>query len=179
MWLWPENADLLWKVISGVIGAAVATVSFFVYRLFATTVNIGVSGDWAGPSQSLLVVRITLENISKVRITPRELLLQAVPYPDRITTAISQFVPFDKWKVIGYENPLVCPCPVPYELRNLPRHLYPGEKQVLEILLPAQSNSYHLGAQIVVEKLPFGGEKRTWRNTATCWAIRPAPPNSA
>jgi hypothetical protein len=147
--------------------------SVWLFRVTAPVLSLGVEGQWVGERADVLLLRLTIENRSRVVSTLGECRVQVLEH--QYQAMLSEWVPFEEATVKPAEAP--AKWVAPHRVENPPEHVYPGEKVTIELLrsLP-NTQLVHVGFQISQRlgrwRLRLAGQPIMFRNTATAWIAR-------
>ena len=174
-------ADIL-TIIALIIGA---TFGVFVSVQYAPFVKLRIIPKWMGEGNDSdrVILRLEIENVSRVRINNQHIYLQVLEYklPDNPSVVISEWVPFveGRYQKPGLKEPPEVPVewkePVP--ILTTTETIYPGETLVIERSYGFSKNSFlKVGLQLKAApaNLKFVQriiEKLNWANQWTTTAI--------
>jgi len=159
-----------------VIGGFVAVAWFL---QLAPLLELRILPSWCGDQRQFLMLRLEVENKSRIRVEKRQILLQLLEYEIREGSplALSDWVPFDERAIIPTEQPLAWRDPV--EVFPTCRTIDPGELMAAERLYYFPRDTViHIGFQVKA-KLGYLGRiaarrvrssHQQW--TTTCIVVR-------
>jgi hypothetical protein len=155
-----------------------ALAGLFIFFQLAPVAQLRILPRWGDEAQQFLIIRLEIENRSRVRILRPAGRFQILEYALKPDRALSHFVPFteDRSKE---EPPLEWREPRP--LFKTTRQIYPGETIAVEFLQPCSRAEVvlKLGLQINIG-LNFLGrlvtrKREPWQQTTTCIVVKRLP----
>jgi hypothetical protein len=125
------------------IAFVTALAAWLFRRSLSPIFRLNVSARWV--SDTLVVLRLEIENISSVITAKRVVRLQALPYPEN--EELSEWVPFDSARQRRDEKPLKWREPI--DIFQSTRRFFPRESVVVERLHKCpRGQLLHVGMQI-------------------------------
>ena len=132
------------KTILEILGLLLGAFLFaFVFLQFSPTLHLRILPTWIDHQQ--VILRIEVENRSRVRVKKEFVRLQVLEYPVDGQTSLSEWVPFTVEATIQGEQPPFWKDPT--EIFTSTRFVYPGELLSIERLykLNNQNSFLHVG----------------------------------
>lgn len=170
------------SLIAGGIVSVVAVLlsgwlGIFVFRQFAPVLTLRVVPTWLGDDSSCVLLRLEVENKSRVRVHKRIIRLQVLEHEVREGGSLSEWVPFEEKRVRPLEKPDQWKDPV--EVFETTSGIDPGEILVADRLHDCPAARFlHVGLQAEAKLGVFGkiaarvrGNNQSW--TTTCIIARP------
>ncbi|MEN9865780.1 MAG: hypothetical protein RL748_1370 [Pseudomonadota bacterium] len=141
------NANQIIAVLSAFAAVLAPFLAIFVFQQFSPVAQIRILTRWIDQENGKLVLRIEIENKSKVRIRQKVAMLQVLRYSLTDRRHLSEWVPFSQERVIEGEEPLEWNEPKKIFASTV--HLYPGEVVVIERLEQIENPDHflHVGIQ--------------------------------
>jgi hypothetical protein len=106
--------------------------AFFVFLQFAPVLNLRVLSSWPDDDSRWVLLRLEIENKSRVRVRKRAIRLQVLEYPEPEGGSLSEWVPFEEDDIISSEKPLRWHEPI--EIFRSTQKIDPGDILVIERL---------------------------------------------
>lgn len=161
-------------VVIFVVGA----IALFLYRTLSPAIRLQVEPRWAGAG--VVILRLQVENVSRVVITDIEFLLQAIPYEVDKWRQMSEWVPLEEKKV--REDEPVTPWREPAKVFTTTVALNPGERVVGERMMECPNGCFlHIAFQVRKPGEPRrrGDWLASWPRRWTTTLIVEQPPDRA
>lgn len=119
----------------------------FIFLQISPKVELRILPRWVDPELGRFVLRLEIENTSRVRVKKEVVRLQMLPYSETRQLRLSEWVPFSKESIRKGEEPEKYYDPV--EVFGSTLYLYPGEKISVERLecSPDSDKFLHIGLQ--------------------------------
>ena len=168
-----EIVDLVRDIASILALLLGAYVGIFHFLRFYPVVVVRILPSWPVVGSRWVVLRLEIENRSRVRVRKEKVLLQVLEHRVHEGEHLSEWVPFEEGAVIPSEKPVRWNEPV--EVFESTTGLGPGEVVAIERLYYCPPGSVlHVGLQFraqlgVLAKI--GGRMRGWRNQWTATKI--------
>jgi hypothetical protein len=142
-----QFAPNITQVMSAVALLIAPISAIFIFQQLSPIAQIRISVRWVDLSSGRFVLRIEVENISRVRIRHKVALLQVLRYSLLKTNRLSEWVPFAKDQVIKGEEPIEWK--EPEDIFGSTVHLYPREVISVERLeqIEDPNEFLHVGVQ--------------------------------
>jgi hypothetical protein len=159
--------------IAPAVGLLVAGwLAIFVFRQFAPVLTLRIVPTWTSDDSRWVVLRLEVENKSRIRVRKRSIYLQVLEPEVREGGSLSEWVPFEEKHVDPDEWP--APWQEPFEVFKTTSGIDPGEILVAERLHYCPPNGVlHVGLQVKAQLGVFGkiatwvrGNNQSW--TTTC-----------
>lgn len=143
-------------ILALLIGAALAILLFL---QFAPILNLRLSSEWVGKNSRWVVLKMEVENVSRVRVTKQYIHLQVLPYkyPPK-NEYLSEWVPFQQEKISQTEQPMEWQYPDevfestltidPNESLSVERLIYCPPDTILKVGLQAKISFGFLGRMV-------------------------------
>jgi hypothetical protein len=162
-------SDLV-TIFALVVGAGLA---MFVFLQFAPLVNLRIIHRWAGDDSRWVILRLEVENVSRVRIRKQHIRLQILEYELLNDKSLSEWVPFEEEKVCASEPPIEWKDPK--EVFKTTVSIDPNEVLSVERLHYCPQNRVtKVGLQLRIDPSVFGSfvaRVRRWDQQWTTTAI--------
>jgi hypothetical protein len=141
------NAGYITTIVSVLAAVLAPLLAIFIFQQFSPIAQIRIIPRWIDQSGGKFVLRIEIENKSKVRIRQKTASLQILSYSLTDRKRLSEWVPFSKNRVIEGEEPLEWK--EPESIFRSTVHLYPSEVIVVERLEQIENSEHflHVGGQ--------------------------------
>jgi hypothetical protein len=141
------------NIVEGILTCIVILVSGFVavyfYVQFTPKIDLRIIPEWRGKDGSKLVLRLEMENKSKVRASIKSVQLQILEY-NQEQVALSEWVPFSPCSLHVNEHPVEWK--EPETICQTSKRIYPNETIKVERLYTFPENKiWHIGLQLQVE----------------------------
>jgi hypothetical protein len=136
-----EYSDYI-SIVSIVV---VVFITVFIYLSFSAKMALRILPTWINSSQ--VIIRLEIENTSKVRVKKKLARLQVLPYLIEEQKELSEWIPFSKEKIKVNEQPYIWWEPI--EIYECTAYLYPGEIIGIERLFkaPTERIFFHVALQ--------------------------------
>ena len=173
------------QVVVLLVGAFAAV---FLFLGLSPRLDISITPQWTPGIIDLCVLKVRIENTSRIRIKKRSIKLQILEHQHTEFQNLSDFVPFQKDDVRSTEIPVEWQ--EPSEICQVTKYLYPGKILLVDIPVqcPDPACVKHVGLRVNAVLSRFRSVcNLTWRKdhkwTTTVFMLRPAtnasPPTSA
>ena len=155
-----------------------ALAGLFIFFQLAPVAQLRILPRWSDETQQFLIVRLEIENRSRVRILRPTGHIQVLEYALDTNRALSHFVPFTEERS-KKEPPLEWREPA--LMFESTRQIYPGATIVVERLHPCPQSevAIKLGLQINIGLNLFGRlvtlKREPWQQTTTCIVVKRLP----
>ena len=155
-----------------------ALAGLFIFFQLAPVAQLRILPRWSDETQQFLIVRLEIENRSRVRIVRPTGHFQVLEYALDTNRALSHFVPFTEERS-KKEPPLEWREPA--LMFESTRQIYPGATIVVERLHPCPQSevAIKLGLQINIGLNLFGRlvtlKREPWQQTTTCIVVKRLP----
>jgi hypothetical protein len=121
-------------ILSGVV------VGVFVLKRWTPNIRLGIDPWWLDVDKGIIVLRLTVENISSVFVEKDRIALQVLPYKIEQQTHLSEWVPFTKKAIKPGEQPIEWH--EPENILETTKGLYPGERITVDRMLTVQKDIF-------------------------------------
>lgn len=131
----------------------------FVFLQFAPILSLRILPTWSSDDTNRVILRIEIENKSKIRVYKQSIYLQILEHNVPIGNILSEWIPFEEKAIILTEQPISWHEPI--EIFKSTKGIDPGEILVAERLHYCQPNNVlHVGLQVKAN-LSFWGRIAT------------------
>lgn len=142
----------------------------FVYFQLSPALILRIIPRWI--DKQSLVIRLEIENISRVCLKKEYIILQILEYSSKKSSELSEWIPFSESEIINKERPFKWNLPV--DIFETTEYVYPHEVLTIERFYKVQNNNslLHIGLQCKSKailphlKLRLFGHRERWTTTS-------------
>jgi hypothetical protein len=103
---WVKTIEMVGNLITALALFIGAGLAVFVFSRLAPVLNLRIIPSWAGDKSRWVILRLEVENKSRVRIHKQSICLQVLEYRVPAGTSFSEWVPFEEEAIVASEQPL-------------------------------------------------------------------------
>jgi hypothetical protein len=124
-------------------------VAVYFYVQFTPKIDLRIISEWSDKKRDKLILRLEVENKSKVRASIKSIQLQILEY-NQEQVMLSEWVPFSQKSICANEHPLKWKDPE--TICETSKRIYPNETIKVERMYTFPENKiWHVGLQLQVE----------------------------